>query len=582
MSDEQLPRSTGIDDFRELREESYYYIDKTLMIQDFIRFRDKVSLITRPRRFGKTLNMTMLRDFFDINQKSEDIFSRLAIMETEFANHLNSRPIVFMSFKGCSGVDIEKLKVSLAMVIKYEYFKYEEIMTNSKRVDWESNRYSEFYQIYKALKKLEEEDKDKEISDITLRRSLLVLTITLTNFYGQKPLVLIDEYDQPLINAHEEGFREKFSKRIYADFLGDALKSNTYLHQAVLTGIQRVAKESIFSKLNNFDVYTVADNNYAHYFGFTEDETKKALVDHGMVHDEEVRNYYDGYRIGGYDIYNPWSILSYIKKKKIDSYWINTSTNVLIKELVADAGREFHEIFEKLITEGEIKIFANLEASFIELATPATLWGLLVNAGYLTIAQIFSRRYYLLRIPNNEVKEEFRSIVEAYISVDQDRLQNIFHALMHVDMKLFLQHYQNFVYDIISYHDVKQTKPENKKPYHLENSYHMLFLGMAASVEGMYELTSNLEVGDGRSDVIMKSLQPDLRPHIIIEFKMGEDLDKLKQNGLDQIFEKRYYRKLRGNVLCVGIAHNMKRCELVYEEIIVNEHGKTSISPTPS
>ena len=247
--------TTGIDDFRELRERNKYYIDKTMMIADFINYDDKVSLITRPRRFGKTLNMTMLRDFFDLNKKSEDIFSGLAIMETEYINQMNSRPVVFMSFKGCSGADLEKLKVSLAMVIKYEYFKYEEIMTNSKRVDWESNQYSEFYQIYKTFRNLvAAKDDDKKIADETLKRSLLVLTITLTNFYGQKPLVLIDEYDEPLINAHIKGFREEFSIYIYSDFLGNALKSNTDLHQAVLTGIQRVAKDNFFSKLNNFRV----------------------------------------------------------------------------------------------------------------------------------------------------------------------------------------------------------------------------------------------------------------------------------------------------------------------------------------
>ena len=575
MSDTQLIRPTGIDDFREIREGGYYYIDKTLMIRDFLSYRDKVSLITRPRRFGKTLNMTMLRDFLDINQESRNIFSGLAIMETGYVNQMNSRPVVCLTFKICSGADLEKLKVSLAMVMKDEYIKHMSIMNESKKVDWDSDQYYEFYQTYKAFRKLvAAEGKEKKIDDTTLKRSLVILTRTLTDFYGQKPLLLIDEYDQPLINAHGEGFREIFSKRIYADFLGDALKGNAYLHQALLTGIQRIAKESIFSKLNNFSVYGVHSKKYAQYFGLTEEETKQILADHGVTHTGEVKSYYDGYRISGYDIYNPWSILSYLDEGELESHWINTSTNALIRELIPSASREFHKSFEELIIDGEVDVYVNLEASFIELDTPATLWGLLVNAGYLTIVESFGRRDYLLRIPNQEVKEEFRSIVELYAGIGEDRLNSIFNALARIDMKRFLMLYQRFVYDVVSFHDVKQTKSKNKKPYHLENSYHMLFLGMAASVEGMYELTSNLEAGDGRSDVIMTSTQPDLRPHVIIEFEQGDDVNKLKQKGLDQIFEKRYYKQLTGRVLCVGLAHNMKRCELVHEEIVVDEFGE--------
>jgi len=467
-------------------------------------------------------------------------------------------------------VNLEKLKVSLAMVMKYEYFKHIGILRESKKVDWESDQYSEFYQIYKALKKLEEEDKDKEISDATLRRSLFVLTITLTNFYGQKPLVLIDEYDQPLINAHEEGFREAFSKRIYADFLGDALKGNTYLHQALLTGIQRVAKESIFSKLNNFDVYTVTDDEYAYYFGFTDDETKKALTDHRIVHDEEVRRYYDGYHIGGYDIYNPWSISCYLSKKKLIPYWANTSSNRLIKEAIPKAEKSFHIDFERLILDKEVRVSSNLETSFVELATPQTLWGLLVNAGYLTVTKVFRSGATRVKIPNEEVKKEFREIVAAYTQVSTNQLEDLFNALIDQEMEEFLRLYQALVYDYVSFHDVKDG--ENSK--HLENSYHMLFLGMSISVSGMYEITSNLEAGRGRGDISMKSFQPELRPHIIVELKEGDNVRKLKQEALDQIFEKKYYVKLKGSVLCVGLAHSMKECELVYKEILVNEYGE--------
>ena len=577
MNEKQLTHTTGIDDFSEIRERNKYFVDKTMLIDNFISYDNKVSLITRPRRFGKTLNLTMLRDFFDINKKSEAIFSGLAIMETVNVNQMNSRPVVFLTFKGCSGANLEELKVSLALVMKDEYFRHMSILRESKEIDWENDQYFEFYQTYEAFKELvKATGYDKKISSSTLKRSLLILTRTLTYFYKQKPLLLIDEYDQPLINAHDEKFRETFSKRVYAEFLGDALKGNTYLHQALLTGIQRIAKESIFSKLNNFSVYTVADNTYANYFGFTEEETKKLLVDHGKSHDKEVKRYYDGYHIGGYDIYNPWSILSYASREngEISPYWINTSTNALIRELIQAANYEFHEAFEELIVDGEVEVYVNLEASFVELEAPETLWGLLVNSGYLTIVENLGDGDYIVRIPNQEVKSEFRKIVANYIGTGGSRLVQIFNALTRMNMVRFLKLYQKFVYDVVSYHDVKQIDPGKKKPYHLENSYHMLFLGMAASVEGMYKLTSNLEAGDGRSDVMLESLQPDLRPHVIIEFEQGTDVNKLKQKGLDQIFQKKYYKQLIGNVLCVGISHNMKRCELVYKEIVVDEFGE--------
>jgi len=579
MSDDGQIRTTGIDDFRELREEGYYYIDKTLMIRDFLSYKDKVSLITRPRRFGKTLNMTMIRDFFDINEDGSDIFSELAIMKTEYANQMNSRPVVYLSFKDCSGADLEELKVNLALVVKDEYFKQIAIMRESKKVDWEDDQYFEFHHIYKAFRKLvdvenkdENKSKERKIDNVTLKRSLLILTRTLTYFYSQKPLLLIDEYDGPLINAHEEGFREKFSKRIYADFLGSALKGSTYLHQALLTGIQRVAKESIFSKLNNFSVYTVVDNKYAHYFGFTEDETKKALADHGMIYDEDVKRHYDGYHIGGCDIYNPWSILNYVDRKQLRPYWANTSSNGLIKEVIPKAGKGFHVNFERLILDKEIRVSSNLETAFVELATPQTLWGLLVNAGYLTVSKIFPSGATRVKIPNEEVKKEFREIVATYTRVQTNQLEDLFNALIDVEMEEFLRLYQGLVYDYVSYHDVKDGEKTSSK--HLENSYHMLFLGMSISVSGLYEITSNLEAGRGRGDIIMESLQPELRPHIIVELKEGDNARKLKQEALEQIFEKKYYVKLKGRVLCVGLAHSMKECKLVYEEIVVNEYGE--------
>ena len=569
----QLTLSVGKDNFRKLRENGDYYIDKTLMIKDFLTYKNEVALITRPRRFGKTLNMTMLREFFDITKDSRAIFEGLAIMETEYADQLNSKPVIYLTFKNCSGANIDDLKDSMAHQMLKEYIRFFKEFRG--KVDEDDIDYFAFYQTFKALKKVLDErpQGEKEISLVDtgiFRRSLTTLIEVVNTFYEHPPILLIDEYDQPLINAHIKNFRETFSEDIYADFLGEALKGNEDLGQNLLTGIQRIAKESIFSKLNNFIVYSVTSEKYASYFGLTESETIGALKDYGFEHSEEIRNYYDGYRFGGIEIYNPWSILSFIDTKELKPHWLHTSTNKLIRELIASAESDFKEEFEELIKDGVVDAYVNLSAAFIELETPETLWGLLVNSGYLTITHDLGWGEYSLRIPNQEVKEEFRSIVAIYAGLGENRVRQLFSALMKQNMDRFLKIYQKMVYDSVSYYDVK---PDDDEKSPSENSYHMLFLGMSMSMSGMYKSISNRESGDGRSDIIMESLQPNLRPHIVIEFKQGDNLEMLKHEALDQIFEKKYYAQLVGHVLCIGIAHKKKSCELVYKEIVVDEYG---------
>ena len=562
----------GIDDFEKIRKGNFYYIDKTLMIKDFIEYISEVTLITRPRRFGKTLNMTMLREFFDITKKSVSIFEGLAIMDTEYANQINTKPVIYVTFKDCSGEKMYDMCITLANAMKEEYLKYEARFKD--QVDPESNDFYDFYRTYRMFKKArieinENEEKVYFFDWHLLQTSLATLIKAVKVFYDQSPLLFIDEYDQPLISAHDFGYREIFSKTFYASFLGLALKGNTYLGRALLTGIQRVAKESIFSKLNNFIVYSVTSKKYASYFGLTESETKAIFEVTGKTFSDDIKRYYDGYMIGGNNFYNPWSILSYLDEGELKPYWVNTSTNSLIKEAIPKADVYFKEAFEQLILDGEVEESVNLEASFVELEESATLWGLLINSGYLTITKEYRSSFKRIRIPNEEVKEEIRKIVARYTKISESRLNELFNALFEARMDHFLKVYQKLVYDYLSVHDIKK-QGEQVLP---EASYHNFFLGMAISTEGMYESTSNLEVGEGRGDVIMTSRQPSLRPHIIIEFKRGENVEKLKQEALDQVFEKKYYVKLRGKVLCVGVSHNKKKCELVYQEIFIDEYG---------
>ena len=536
----------GKDDFRKIRELNQYYVDKTPLIRDFIEYESEVTLITRPRRFGKTLCMTMLRDFFDVMQDSRPIFEGLAIMDSEYAGLINSVPVVSLSLKNCTGRDVESLEVSVAEEMRKEYVKYVKVF---EQVDKSEIVYRRYFETLKMLL-------DRVIDENLLKNSLSCLIEVLHEFYGVRPIVLIDEYDNPIIEAHQGGFRKEFTS-FYALFLTAALKGNPHLRQAMLTGIQRVAKESIFSKLNNIVVYTVLDEHYSKYFGLTSEETEELLDYYDVSFNEDVMRYYNGYIFSGLQIYNPWSILNYANTKKLRSYWINTSTNALIRESVLDASSEFHEKFEKLIEDGKVTVGANLEASFAELPEMATLWGLLVNAGYLTVIdENIELETLTVRIPNNEVRSEFRSIVSSYTKLSSQRLQDMLIALTQVKMTDFMEVYEKLVIESTSYHDAR------------ESAYHMLMLGMVMNLRDIYEITSNIESGHGRSDILMKS-RDTKRSHIVIEFKQGEDVETLKHEALEQIKDKKYYSGLEGEVLCIGIAHDKKNCQLMHETLIV-------------
>jgi len=536
----------GEDDFRTIIEEDYYYIDKTLMIKDFLTSKTKVSLITRPRRFGKTLNMTMLRDFFDITQDSRVIFDGLGIMGTKYAERLNSVPVIYLSLKECDGESAEDLKASVAEELVKQYVKYEKCFQDVDKTDFVYLRYFETLEMLKTRK----------LEDLLLKHSLAYLVKALHAFYSVRPIILIDEYDAPIINAHQLGVRKKFTS-FYATFLTTALKGNTDISQALLTGIQRVAKESIFSKLNNVKVYNVLSEKYASFFGLTNDETKLLLKDYGLELNDSVKQYYDGYSFAGIDIYNPWSILNYADEKIIKNYWIKTSTNALVQESVLAAEPTFQRAFEKLIKNELVTVGMNLEASFAELPRTDTLWGLLVSAGYLTVIhENYELRRFTVRIPNKEIVTEFREIVSAYTKLSSQLLLDMLGALVDGEMDDFLSIYQELVLESTSYYDAK------------ESAYHMLMLGMVMQLRDLYTITSNIESGHGRNDIKLESKDTS-RPHIIIEFKEGEDLEKLKQDALDQIQEKKYYSGLKGDVLCIGIAHDKKKCELVHRMIIV-------------
>lgn len=537
------PLPMGIDSFRELREGGYYYSDKTLLIADFLEKGAKVTLITRPRRFGKTLNMDMVKEFFDIDGKSEAIFNGLAVMDTPWKEQMNTRPAIFLSFRDCKG-DKPMLVFLIKKELYREYRRFDE--AGNSLSGWDRDDY---LRIMESLQKGDE-------NTLPISQAIAFLSQIVSRYYGKNPIILIDEYDTPMVSAYSEGCYDEL-RQFFTALYGSALKGNPYLDQALLTGIQRIAKENIFSGLNNLVICTVNDRAYSRYFGFNEMEARALLESYGLELTDAVRQMYDGYRFAEQEVYNPWSLLSYAGSGKLMPYWVNTSSNALIRKCVLEADQDFLDQFDELVINGTATVAANLQTSFFELRDNATLWGMLLNAGYITTVRELDllMGFCEVRIPNFEVSREFQAIVAQRTKLGNNLLNEMFFCLIQErNPEKFTKVYRRIVATATSYYDAK------------ENAYHMLMLGMCVYLSGAYEITSNLEAGLGRSDITLKAKEPD-RLHIIMEFKQGDDLERLASEALDQIKAKQYAASLTGEVLLMGIAHRIKECEIRTEII---------------
>jgi hypothetical protein len=362
-------------------------------------------------------------------------------MDTEYAKLLNSCPVIYFTFKDCKSQSLESLLFDLNNVVFYEYDKYYQIFKD--KMNESESLYCRFFSIYDKLL--------HNAADIDeLKISITLLERVLSCFYKTKPILLIDEYDTPIISSYEYGYHDALTT-FFAGFYGQALKGSDFLQQAMLTGIQRVVKESIFSQLNNIEVYTVLDENYSGYFGFNEDETRELLEYYDLSLDERVKQKYNGYMFYKTEIYNPWSVLNYAKRKKLDNYWLNTSTNYLVRKSIAEAGDSFQKDFDKLIADGVAEVSADLSCSFTELKHPDTLWGLLVNAGYITALEQTDELFMMVRIPNGEVKSEFLRIIADMANLQSRDLAKMFNYLMQKDMDGFLNIYRELVINCTSF-----------------------------------------------------------------------------------------------------------------------------------
>ncbi|WP_285946910.1 AAA family ATPase [Thomasclavelia cocleata] len=536
----------GLKDYEKLRNENYYVVDKTLMIKDFLERGNEVTLITRPRRFGKTINMSMMAEFFDITKNSKKLFKNTKIINTEYVSEINQYPTVFISFADAKG-DKDIVTKHIKSYFRSLYNDYDFIFKNLTRL--------ETYDYETIIHGLTNEKIElKHISD-----SLAFLMRILEKYYNKKVMVFIDEYDTPFIEAHLGGFYEEIRDGL-SSMLHNALKTSTSLQYAMMTGIQRVAKENIFSDLNNLVVCTVKDPEYAQYFGFTEEETKEALEYYDMSLNSEVKSMYNGYHFGNNEIYNPWSVLNYASRKVLEPYWINTSSNEMIRKAMESSDDAFNRGYEELIQTGKLETLVRMETSFFETSTTENLWGLLVNAGYLTISKVISYQdgLYVVKVPNQEVQQEFQKLTAHYLKVAGTDLFTMFSALKRQKKEDFKDKYQKVLLTLPSYHDLKD-----------ENSYHMMVLGMCAWLCHDYKIISNREAGKGRCDIVLKARKENQISYIL-EFKYAKDsntdLKELAKTTVEQIKDRKYDTEISGKIIYIGLAHYQKNVEIEWQE----------------
>ena len=569
-----LKLPVGIENFEEIRKLGFYYIDKTRLIEQLLQGWGKVTLFTRPRRFGKTLNMSMLRSFFEIGM-DKSLFDGLYISGNKVLcdEHMGKYPVIFLSFKGVEGLTYDEAFDALVRVIGKEISRVSFLADSDKLTMLEREQ-------YKGLTIIENGsfvfNKDKLIS------SLQLLSQLLYKHYGQKAVILIDEYDVPLDKAFQNGYYKEMVSIIRGLF-GQALKTNEFLQFAVLTGCLRVSKESIFTGLNNFEINSIVDIDHDEQFGFTDDEVMKLLSDYDRSERyPDVKEWYDGYHFGNADIYCPWDVINFAKKLVSDpsarpsAFWINSSGNDMVKRFVDKADQTTRDEIEKLVAGGFVEKQLRLDLTYDEIDnTIDNLWSVLFTTGYLTkIGEVKvpdSESYaYKLVIPNKEVREVFilqiQEWFKAVVAKDDDTMKLLSRAILDKDEKQIARQLNIVMSRMISILDTKA--PDAMK----ENFYHGLLLGLLRGSNPDWLIKSNRESGDGFSDILIMPEDPDAG--IVIEVKYAKEMKELDaacEAAITQIKDKRYDEALRDedrcDILAYGIAFCRKRCRVVGEKL---------------
>lgn len=558
----------GIEDFREIRTRDAYYIDKTRLIEQLIENWSKVNLFTRPRRFGKTLNMSMLKTFFEIGT-DKAFFDGLYITQNKVLceQHLGKYPVIFLSLKDVAGLTFEEAVDMLVQLIGREAKRFSFLQNSPQLSVDEQEQYKSLIAIKNGKHWM-----DKGL----LASSLIVLSQLLCQHYGQKVIILIDEYDVPLDKAFQSGYYREMVSLIRSLF-GQALKTNSFLQFAVLTGCLRVSKESIFTGLNNFKVHSVDDVRYDEEFGFTDDEVRRLLADYGLSDRfPEVKEWYDGYKFGNADIYCPWDVMNYVDdlqdnpKLLPKSYWINSSGNDLLKRFIDKADSTTRDEIEQLIAGSAVGKRVRLDLMYDEIDRSIdNIWSVLFTTGYLTQAGVSADGIYKLVIPNKEIREVFVLKIQEWfktvVDSNQASTEKINQGFLVGNSEAIQQELTMFLTETISILDTK-ARDEQK-----ENFYHGILLGILKNYSD-WAVKSNRESGDGFADILVKPQNPDAG--IIIEVKYAhsfKDLEYACERALKQAHDRRYDEIFRedgrSQILVYGIAFYKKRCRVIVEKI---------------
>ena len=563
---ESLKLPVGIENFEEIRSDGYYYVDKTKLIEQLVDSRGKVNLFTRPRRFGKTLNMSMLKSFFEIGADSE-LFDGLYISHNKKLcdDNMGKYPVIFLSLKNVEGLDFQAAKYQMIEIIAKEAKRFV-YLKNSDRLDIDDKS------TYASLIRLE--DGRYEMRDEALYASLQTLSELLYKHHGRKTVILIDEYDVPLDKAFQNGYYKEMVFLIRAIF-GKALKTNEALDFAVLTGCLRVSKESIFTGLNNFKILSITDTRFDEHFGFTDDEVERLLA---FYHVEnrfaETKEWYDGYHFGNVDVYCPWDVINHVDRIKDDpmagpeAYWINTSGNELVKRFIDKAGKTTRDEIERLIAGEAIDKQIRLDMTYDEIDNNIdNLWSVLFTTGYLTYTKISEDKKYNLVIPNKEIKEVFKLQIQEWfrnkIFSNTEQLLDFWKAFIDGNTQIMEMYLNKVLSNSVSVFDTKARNEEK------ESSYHNLLIGILSGNED-WLVKSNVEAGEGFADIIVETDDPD--EGIIAELKYTKDfkaMEKSCEKALKQIKDRRYQEYLLNNdrqkIMYYGIAFCRKRCKVLVE-----------------
>lgn len=544
--------SIGAQDFAELITKNNFYVDKTNFIKEWWDSDDKVTLITRPRRFGKTLNMSMLERFFSIKYKEQgEVFQGLDIWKEEKYRELQGTyPVIFFSLALVKERDYQNARAKINELLVQVYEKYSFLKTSGILGEKELEYYNRV---------------SSNMIDSDAALALHQMSGFLSHYYGKKVVILMDEYDTPLQEAYLSGYWDEMLPFIRGLF-NATFKTNPYLERAVMTGITRVSKESLFSDLNNLKVVTMTSNRYASCFGFTEQEVFSAMDEFGMTNKEEAKYWYDGFTIGNLrDIYNPWSVINFLDEGRLRPYWANTSSNGLISRLIREGSREIKIQFESLLQGGSIKSEIDEEIIFSQLDLDEnSIWSLLLASGYLKTTSIMDE-FYELELTNHEVRKTFYKMVKTWFRQDSADYNDFIKALLKGNLKEMNAYMNRILMDMTSSFDGGTHSSEFTMP---EKFYHGLVLGLLVDLSDRYELTSNRESGYGRYDVMLTPLKQGDNG-IILEFKVYDpkeesSLEETVQAALNQIEERKYeqillaHRIEEGNIRKYGFAFRGK------------------------